>query len=219
MALGLCRPQMKKYVFLVSAAALSSLSLAQEVATVLSATPVLQSVAVPRRVCTTVQVEVQQPKSGVGAAVGAMAGAVLGSTVGHGPSQGAATVAGAVTGSVLGDHLEGSGATQTRDVQQCRTQMVYENRTVAYNVVYEFSGRQYTVQMPQDPGPTLQLQLTPVGLPATAVVAAAPEPQVVYEPPVVLIAAPPVYYPRPYGRFPFPLEFGWWGEGGGRHPH
>lgn len=40
----------------------------------------------------------------------------------------------------------------------------YENRTVAYNVVYEYAGKQYAVQMPNDPGPSIQLQLTPVGM-------------------------------------------------------
>jgi hypothetical protein len=33
---------------------------------------------------------------------------------------------------------------------------------MAYNVVYEFAGKQYTVQMPQDPGPTVRLQITPM---------------------------------------------------------
>jgi hypothetical protein len=47
-------------------------------------------------------------------------------------------------------------------VQTCSTQSFYENRTVAYNVTYEFAGKQYNVQMPQDPGPTLRLQITPV---------------------------------------------------------
>lgn len=41
---------------------------------------------------------------------------------------------------------------------QCSTQMIYESRTVGYNVVYEHAGKRYTVQLPQDPGPTLRLQ-------------------------------------------------------------
>ena len=47
-------------------------------------------------------------------------------------------------------------------MQTCSTQNFYENRTVAYNVVYEFNGKQYNVQMPQDPGPTVRLQVTPM---------------------------------------------------------
>lgn len=41
---------------------------------------------------------------------------------------------------------------------QCSTQMIYESRTVGYNVVYEHAGKRYTVQLPQDPGATLRLQ-------------------------------------------------------------
>lgn len=51
---------------------------------------------------------------------------------------------------------------------QCSTQTIYESRTVAYNVIYEYAGKQYSVQMPQNPGPTLRLQVagTPVPVPA-----------------------------------------------------
>lgn len=41
---------------------------------------------------------------------------------------------------------------------QCSTQMIYESRTVGFNVVYEHAGKRYTVQLPQDPGPTVRLQ-------------------------------------------------------------
>ena len=58
---------------------------------------------------------------------------------------------------------------------QCSTQMIYESRTVGYNVVYEHAGKRYTVQLPQDPGATLRLQSgavevssTPVPVPASA---------------------------------------------------
>ena len=47
-------------------------------------------------------------------------------------------------------------------MQQCSTQIFYENRTMGYNVTYEFLGKQYSVQMPSDPGPTIQLQITPM---------------------------------------------------------
>lgn len=43
---------------------------------------------------------------------------------------------------------------------QCSTQTIYENRAVGYKVVYEYAGKQYTVQLPQDPGPTLQLSVS-----------------------------------------------------------
>jgi hypothetical protein len=42
---------------------------------------------------------------------------------------------------------------------QCSTQTIYESRTVAYNVIYEYAGKQYSVQMPQNPGATIRLQV------------------------------------------------------------
>ncbi len=58
---------------------------------------------------------------------------------------------------------------------QCSTQMIYESRTVGYNVVYEHAGKRYNVQLPQDPGPTLRLQAGAVEIaaaPAPALAAA-----------------------------------------------
>ena len=52
---------------------------------------------------------------------------------------------------------------------QCSTQMIYESRTVGYNVVYEHAGKRYTVQLPQDPGPTLRLQAGAVEIAAAPV--------------------------------------------------
>ncbi len=58
---------------------------------------------------------------------------------------------------------------------QCSTQMVFESRTVAYNVVYEHAGKRYSVQLPQDPGPTMRVAAGAVELPApVAPVAVAP---------------------------------------------
>ncbi len=55
---------------------------------------------------------------------------------------------------------------------QCSTQTIYESRTVAYNVVYESGGKQYSVQMPQNPGRTLRLGTA--GAPVAAVPMPAP---------------------------------------------
>ena len=60
---------------------------------------------------------------------------------------------------------------------QCSTQVIYESRTVGYNVVYEHAGKRYSVQLPQEPGPTLRLQAGAVELAAPiSSVAAAPAP-------------------------------------------
>ncbi len=153
---------MKKLLLLSVAMLSSGLSLAQEQGRVMSTTPVIQQVTVPRQVCTTEQVATQQPKSGAGALVGAIAGGAMGNAVGGGTGKTAATMLGIIGGAVVGDSIEGSPQTQTQNVQRCRTQNFYENRTVAYNVAYEYAGKQYSVQMPYDPGPTIALQITPI---------------------------------------------------------
>ena len=153
---------MKKLLLLSAALASSELSLAQELGRVTSATPVIQQVTVPRQVCTAEQVTTQQPKSGAGALMGAIAGGAMGNAVGGGSGKTAATMLGVIGGAVMGDSIEGSPQTQTQTVQRCRMQNFYENRTVAYNVAYEYAGKHYSVQMPYDPGPTLPLQITPI---------------------------------------------------------
>jgi len=140
----------------------STMTHAQEVGKVISSTPVIQQVAVPRQVCNNNQVVTSGQKSGAGAAMGAIAGGALGNNIGQGSGRAAATMLGLFGGAILGDKIEGPGTPEVRNVQTCNMQTFYENRTVGYNVVYEFAGKQYTVQMPSDPGPTVRLQVTPM---------------------------------------------------------
>ncbi len=165
-----------KQIFLITALALASgASFAQEVARVVSSTPVIQQVAVPRKVCTTEQVAVQGQKSGAGAVMGAIAGGAAGNAIGQGNGKAAATVLGLIGGAMLGDHIEGAPAGGVENVQRCTTQNFMESRTLGYDVVYEYAGRQYRAQFPQDPGATVQLQIAAVG----AVPSLAPEVQTV----------------------------------------
>ena len=185
-----------KNVLLVPVVLLASgLVWAQELGQVISSTPVLQQVAIPRQVCNIEQVAVQQPKSGAGAVMGAVAGGAVGNAVGNGGGRAAATVIGIIGGAMMGDRIEGAPQTQMQNVERCNTQTFYENRAVAYNVVYEYAGKQYSVQMPNDPGPTIQLQVTPVGM------SEAPPSAPMYVQPSYGVVAPPVYpgyYNRPY---------------------
>ena len=134
--------------------------MAQEVGRVISSTPIIQQVAVPRQVCSQQQVTVQKNKSGAGAAMGAIAGGTIGHALGRDNPLG--TAIGMFGGAILGDKIEGAPTPETRQIQSCTTQNFYENRTVSYHVLYEYAGKQYSVQMPQDPGPTVRLQITPV---------------------------------------------------------
>lgn len=170
---------MKKIVLLSLFSSVAAVCAAQETARVISSTPVVSQVAVPRQVCSNQQVQVQSQKSGAGGILGAVAGGAIGSNIGGGDGRAVATLLGILGGAMLGDRIEAGGQTQTQNVQNCTTQTFYENRTTAYNVVYEFNGKQYSVQMPQDPGPTIRLQITPVAasVPAQPVQQYAPQVQ------------------------------------------
>jgi uncharacterized protein YcfJ len=201
---------------------------AQEVGRVISTTPVIQQYAVPRQVCSNQQVAVEQPKTGAGGVMGAIAGGAVGNQIGHGGGRAAATVLGLVGGAILGDRIEGPGATQVQNVQNCTTQTFYENRATSYNVVYEYAGKQYTVQLPYDPGPTIKLQVSPVGAsmqqpqqpqPAYGTPMTSAEPAQVVTNTVVVPAAYP-YYAAPYGYYrpyyypPVSLSIGYVHHGG-----
>ncbi len=202
-------------------------SAADILARVISSTPVVQQVAVPRQVCNNQAVVTEAPKSGAGALLGAVAGGAAGNAIGNGNGRALATVIGLMGGAIVGNNIEGS-SNQVRNVQQCATQTVYENRASHYNVVYEYQGTQYNVQMPNDPGQYVRLQVTPVGAINSAPQAGFPaqpqtytypqQPQTYLQPdpsqpayiqqsstylqPAPVYAAPvyiaPAYYPRPY---------------------
>jgi hypothetical protein len=44
-------------------------------------------------------------------------------------------------------------------------QVIYESRVTAYNVVYEYGGKQFSAQLPSDPGQFVRLQITPLASP------------------------------------------------------
>ena len=205
---------MKTLALTCSLMAICSLVQAQELGQVLSRVPVYQQVAMPRQSCGPT-ITPNAPTSGAGAMTGAVAGGIIGSVLGDG--RGLGTVVGAVGGAILGDKAESNANSQP--VTTCTTQTVLENRLVGYTVVYEYAGKTYTVQLPQDPGPTISLQVTPVG--TQGVVPAAPvstvvQPSVVYTQPPVVYAPPPVYRPWPINTS-INLGWGWYGGSGHRH--
>ena len=229
-------------------ASVGTVAHAEELGRVISTTPVIQQVAVPRQVCSQ-PVAVQQPSSGGGALLGAIVGGIVGNTMGHGMGRAAATGVGMVAGAAVGDSIE--NRSQPQAVQQCSTQMFYENRATVYNVVYEYAGKQFSVQLPYDPGQTIRLQVTPVGAGSTApssigtAVPSAAQP-VIVAPPVApaaptvqtdqpgqpgqavahVVAMPvaypayPAYYRNPYFYAPIGLSLGFgFSSGWGHHHH
>lgn len=233
---------MKKALVISAVAAAAGLAAVPASATdilarVISSTPVVQQVAVPRQVCSNQAVITQAPKSGAGALVGALAGGAAGNAIGNGGGRALATMIGLVGGAVIGDNIEGPN-NQVQNVQHCTTQTYYENRPSHYNVVYEYQGTQYNVQMVNDPGPYVRLQATPVGAMTPAPQAALPaQPQTYLQPaPVqpayieqsttyVQPAVYPAYYAQPYYARPYyppiglSLNFGYSRISGGGHHH
>ena len=193
---------MKTYFLSLLALSAAGAGWAQDVGRVISSMPIIQQVAVPHRVCNTEQISYQQPSSGAGAILGALAGAAIGNSVGgRGAERAAATAIGMVGGAVIGDRVEGPGGERVQNVERCTVQNFMENRTSGYQVLYEFAGKQYSVQMAQDPGPSIALQVAPAnGLmsqaPAQTTVISSSNP--LYTQPSVTyisVPAPSVYYP------------------------
>lgn len=182
---------MKKlsYIWVALLAVASTPSIAQEAGKVLSSTPIIRQVLVPRQVCRTETVATQEPKSGAGALLGAIAGGAIGNAIGDGGGRAAATMMGIVGGSMLGDTIENQPAAQLQQVQRCSWQQVYENQAIGYQVVYEFAGKSYSVEWPTDPGATIPLQVSP----------AVPGPSA--SQPAPLVVEHPVYT-RPYAYNP-----------------
>jgi hypothetical protein len=189
------------------------------------------AVPIPQRLCADEAVSVQQPTSGAGALIGAIAGAAIGNSVGSGAGRAAATGIGLIAGSEIGNRAEANGAPVVNGtVQRCRTVTRYENRTVAYDVVYDYQGVRRSVRLAQDPGEriALEVNVVPAGavaqgrLPApTAPVYAQPQPDVVYEqaPPPVVYAQPAYYagypgYVNPWPYVAVGIGLGWHGGGG-----
>lgn len=217
----------------------SGVAVAQETGRVISSTPVIQQVPVQRQVCSAQPVAVQPQSSGAGAVIGGIVGGLLGNTVGGGMGRAAATGVGVVAGAAVGDNLERRGDyPQQAYAQQCGVQTTYENRTVGYNVQYEYAGKTYNVQMPYDPGPTVRLQVTPMSAnepvdEGVQTVAAAPAP--VYAPQTPSVVYPAYgypaynypaytpyyspYYARPYWYPPVSISLGYVWHGGGHRWH
>jgi uncharacterized protein YcfJ len=204
---------MKKLILMMALAGLATAANATEYAKVISSTPVLGDVSTPQRNCWDEQVQVQQPRTGVGATIGAVAGGLLGSTMGRGSGNVAATAAGVVTGAVVGDSLErNSSSTQT--VRKCQTTQITQRQTIGYDVVYEYGGQRYTARLAQDPGESLPINVSvsPNAAPAqtsttTTSTTVVQEPTVVYRDPVYVSPAPVV------------VDWGWGWGGGPRGPH
>ena len=166
-----------------------------DVARVLEARPVYETVSEPRRECRTEQVTAYEERGrlvprdgyrtarndgiGPGAVLGAIIGGVVGHQVGSGRGNDVATAAGAVMGGLIGREAErGAYAAHdemvvervpvTREVQRCREVAEARERIVGYDVLYEYHGREMRARLPHDPGPQLavNVEVRPPAAPA-----------------------------------------------------
>ncbi|MFN3493728.1 MAG: glycine zipper 2TM domain-containing protein [Hydrogenophaga sp.] len=135
----------------------------QERARVISSTPIVEQIAVPRDVCYDETVTRPGGRTGAGAIIGGIAGGAMGNAIGDGNGRALATMIGLVGGAVVGNHIEGPRPARTQVVRHCTTQTQYESRTVGYDVVYRYAGVKYRVQMPHDPGRFVQVDVRPAG--------------------------------------------------------
>lgn len=208
---------------------------AYEQAKVLSSTPVVKQVQMQQRVCNNQPVEVPAPNTGAGAVLGAIVGGAVGSAVGQGSGNAAATALGAMGGAILGNQAEGS-STRVQNAVSCTVRQTNQNVTV-YQVVYEWGGKSYSVEMPRDPGPSITVQVAPVvaqagmpaapHMPATMPGALPPMDGTVgtTTTTVVVPPPPPAYTVYPYGYVIPPAMGLYWGYGWaprhrwGRHHH
>jgi uncharacterized protein YcfJ len=180
---------------------------ATEFGTVISSSPVVVSVAVPRQECADQPVTYQPQPSGAGALIGGIAGAAIGNSIGGGFGRAAATGLGLFAGSVIGNQAEANSAPPvTQTVRQCRTVTQYENRTVGYDVVYDYQGMRHQTRMAHDPGARIALNVNVA--PAESASPAPPD----YSPvpraggdyaPAPQAAYPGTYYPAPYYAAPY----------------
>lgn len=149
---------------------------AQERARVLQSIPVVQQIGIPQQVCGEEPVYRGQQTSGAGAVIGAVIGGVAGNALGsgghrghhgrhYGSNRGVTTAIGAVAGGLIGNQVEGAtgGNPAYETVRRCTQETVYEDRTVGYDVTYEYAGRRYTTRMERDPGRWMPVQVQPTG--------------------------------------------------------
>jgi uncharacterized protein YcfJ len=136
-------------------------------ARVVEVDPIVRRVRVemPRRECwDEVRTEYPERYQTAGPTIlGGIIGGVLGSQVGSGRGRDVATVAGTLIGASIGHDTarRTSRAPEEYTVERCQTRYenTYEERIEGYRVTYEYLGREYTTQLPYDPGDRIRVRV------------------------------------------------------------
>ncbi|MDI1362162.1 glycine zipper 2TM domain-containing protein [Methylotenera sp.] len=131
-----------------------------DTARVLSSTPQIERVNVPRQECRTEYQQQSYSNGGnnsmAGAIIGGIAGGLLGNTVGRGNGRVAAAAVGAGVGAIAGNSIannqRGYGGTRSVPVQTCYQVDNWQSVTTGYLVSYEYNGRTYSTVTNEQPG-------------------------------------------------------------------
>ncbi|MES2180949.1 MAG: glycine zipper 2TM domain-containing protein [Pseudomonadota bacterium] len=130
-----------------------------DTARVLSSTPQVERVNMPRQECRTEYQQQSYSNNGdrsiVGAVIGGLAGGLLGNTIGHGNGRVAAAAVGAGVGAIAGDRISNnrnSNTVVTRPVQSCYQVDNWQTVTSGYLVTYAYNGRVYSTVTNNPPG-------------------------------------------------------------------
>jgi uncharacterized protein YcfJ len=142
-----------------------------EYAQVVNVEPIVRHVRVasPQRECyddtryVQSQPHISDPDVGGRTLLGSIIGGVIGHQIGHGRGRDAATIAGAAIGAGVGYDSAARRNSDYREqtVRRCDVSYRhdYEERIDGYRVTYAYNGREYTTQMPYDPGERIRVRV------------------------------------------------------------
>jgi len=168
-------------------------------APVVSSVPVYQTVNEPQQQCWTESVtSYEERRTPGGAILGGLTGGLIGNTIGRGNGRAASTAVGAVIGALVGDHLanrDNSAVAVTRPIQRCQTVESYRQVLAGYQVTYNYNGRNTTVVLPYDPGPSVPIEVGVTGSAAPLAYAGPPVARIAYEQ-----RRAPIWEEKPYKR-------------------
>jgi len=137
----------------------------EAIATVVSVSPVSETVSRPTQRCWTEYQQQVVPHSHDygGAIFGGITGGLLGSLMGAGNGQVAAAAVGAGLGVLAGDHLANHNSYDTYTtvpVQRCDQSVSSQTTTTAYTVTYEYDGQRFMTRLPYNPGSQLRVNVS-----------------------------------------------------------
>jgi uncharacterized protein YcfJ len=132
-------------------------------ASVLSVTPQMERVNMPRQECRTEYIKeiVSNNSLPAGAIIGGIAGGLLGSTIGKGDGSIAAAAIGAGVGAVVGDRMSNNQTNGVidRPIDRCVTVDNWQNVSRGYLVTYRYNGRDFTTVTDENPGSTIKVRV------------------------------------------------------------